>query len=325
MSRSPWSPRATATKPATSRADRRSGRAPRGATRPDADLRRGDGAAQSRPARKCSRTAAPLGKAGQALRLPAARTDLEVRLAGFQPHRTAVTPRPGLPQVINVRLQLGRDASECVEGSGCGRDGRRECRRRQRCRDDPTRWSVGRNVAHQRRARSCACSVRRISRWAARAANPGRRANESQRAVELRRRFYLGTREVTNAEFKQFRPQHRSGYVGQNTLETERQPVGQRELAGRRRILQLAEPAGRPARRVPDAGAASWCWCNPARPAIACPRKRNGNGRRAPIGTARLRKYPWGDALPVPAGAGNFADRRAQPLLQTFLEDLDDG
>ena len=38
-----------------------------------------------------------------------------------------------------------------------------------------------------------------------------------------------------------------------------------------------------------------------------------------------MRKYPWGDALPVPAGAGNFGDRKAQPLLQTFLEDLDDG
>ena len=53
----------------------------------------------------------------------------------------------------------------------------------------------------------------------------GRRANESQRAVELRRRFYLATRAVTNGEFKQFRTQHRSGFVGQNTLELEHQPV----------------------------------------------------------------------------------------------------
>ena len=48
---------------------------------------------------------------------------------------------------------------------------------------------------------------------------------KSQRAVELRRRFYFGAREVTNGEFKQFRTQHRSGFVGQNTLELERQPV----------------------------------------------------------------------------------------------------
>ena len=53
----------------------------------------------------------------------------------------------------------------------------------------------------------------------------GRRANESQRAVELHRRYYMATREVTNAEYRQFRGAHRSGFVGQNTLELDRQPV----------------------------------------------------------------------------------------------------
>jgi formylglycine-generating enzyme required for sulfatase activity len=38
-----------------------------------------------------------------------------------------------------------------------------------------------------------------------------------------------------------------------------------------------------------------------------------------------LRKYPWGDALPVPAGAGNYADRLSQPLVPQFLADYDDG
>jgi formylglycine-generating enzyme required for sulfatase activity len=38
-----------------------------------------------------------------------------------------------------------------------------------------------------------------------------------------------------------------------------------------------------------------------------------------------LRKYPWGDALPVPPGSGNFGDRSAQPLLQQVLTDYDDG
>jgi formylglycine-generating enzyme required for sulfatase activity len=38
-----------------------------------------------------------------------------------------------------------------------------------------------------------------------------------------------------------------------------------------------------------------------------------------------LRKYPWGDTLPLPAGAGNYGDRRAQPLLQSILPDYDDG
>ena len=53
----------------------------------------------------------------------------------------------------------------------------------------------------------------------------GRRANESQRPVKLERRFYMGLREVTNAEFRQFRPEHRSGFILQQTLDLDRQPV----------------------------------------------------------------------------------------------------
>jgi formylglycine-generating enzyme required for sulfatase activity len=42
-------------------------------------------------------------------------------------------------------------------------------------------------------------------------------------------------------------------------------------------------------------------------------------------GGGAWRKYPWGDSLPVPAGAGNFADRQAQPLVPQFLAEYDDG
>jgi len=53
----------------------------------------------------------------------------------------------------------------------------------------------------------------------------GRRANEAQRPVRLERRFYVALREVTNAEFRAFRPGHRSGFILQQTLDLDRQPV----------------------------------------------------------------------------------------------------
>ena len=45
---------------------------------------------------------------------------------------------------------------------------------------------------------------------------------------------------------------------------------------------------------------------------------------RYPEGTSPLR-FPWGAALPVPPGAGNYADRRARGLVAQLIEDLDDG
>jgi formylglycine-generating enzyme required for sulfatase activity len=151
----------------------------------------------------------------------------------------------------------------------------------------------------------------------------GRRANEAQRPVRLERRFYLSPHEVTNAEFRQFRPSHRSGYVVQSTLELDRQPVvnvSWQDAAAYANWLSAQdglEPAyvqqgGRLVPVVPATNGyrmpteAEWEWV--ARWSGGAPRK-----------------YPWGDALPVPPGAGNFADRTAQPLVAQVLADYDDG
>jgi formylglycine-generating enzyme required for sulfatase activity len=141
--------------------------------------------------------------------------------------------------------------------------------------------------------------------------------------VKLERRYYLGLREVTNAEFRQFRPSHRSGFVLQQTLDLDRQPavgVTWQDAAAYCNWLSAqdglepayVEQAGRLVPVVPlNTGyrlptEAEWEWA-----------ARSSGGA--------LRKYPWGDALPVPPGAGNFADRRAQPLVAQIIADLDDG
>ena len=264
-----------------------------------------------------------VGKAGQAIRLPAARTEIEVRLAGFRPQRMAVTPRPGLPQVVNVRLEEGRGSPEPVTAAAATAGAAASVASNSgdaaagpaKAVTATTRTKSGAELRLLGPASFTMGSPRRES---------GRRANESQRAVELRRRFYLGEREVTNAEFKQFRPQHRSGFVGQNSLELERQPVVNVTWQEAAEYCNwLSQQEGLPAAYQSQGGRLA-----PVQPAttgyrMATEAEWEWAARANRDGT--LRKYPWGDALPVPAGAGNFGDRSAQPLLQTFLADLDDG
>jgi formylglycine-generating enzyme required for sulfatase activity len=259
-----------------------------------------------------------LGQAGQTFRLPSTRQDLEVRAPGYRTHREALTPRPGLPKVVEVRLAEGRDPTPAPAAGVAAVAGAAAANAPPAPGDALPATIRTRSGAELRLigpATFTMGSPRRES---------GRRANESQRAVELRRRAYLGTREVTNAEFRQFRPQHRSGYVGQSTLELERQPVVNVSWQDAAEFCNwLSQQEGLPPAYQSQGGRlvlvtplttgyrlateAEWEWAARA--------NRDGS----------LRKYPWGDSLPVPAGAGNFGDRRAQALLQTFLDALDDG
>jgi formylglycine-generating enzyme required for sulfatase activity len=261
----------------------------------------------------------PVGRSGQAIKLPAARTDIEVRLAGFRTVRTAVTPRPGLPQVLNVRLEAGRATADTTPAAVAAAAGAAS--------GASATAAESRTAAPLIRTRSGA-ELRLLGPTSFTMGSPrresGRRANESQRAVDLQRRFYLGTREVTNAEFKQFRTQHRSGFVGQNTLELERQPVVNVTWQDAAEYCNwLSQQEGLPPAYQSQGGKLA-----PAQPATVgyrLPTEAEWEWAARANRDGSLRKYPWGDALPVPAGAGNFGDRRAQPLLQTVLADLDDG
>jgi formylglycine-generating enzyme required for sulfatase activity len=258
------------------------------------------------------------GAASQTLSLPATAHVIEIRRNGYAPHTVTVTPRPGLPQKIDVTLLEGvsRDTGMAAATEPAPSAPGAASPTPAIVGLVPTvRTKTGQELKLVPAGEYTMGSPRREA---------GRRANEAQRPVRLERRFYLSPREVTNAEFRQFRPSHRSGYILQNTLELDRQPVvnvSWQDAAAYANWLSqqdglepaYAQQGGRLAPVVPATNGyrlpteAEWEWV-----------ARWSGG-------AALRKYPWGDTLPVPPGAGNFADRKAQPLVAQVLEDFDDG
>jgi formylglycine-generating enzyme required for sulfatase activity len=250
------------------------------------------------------------GVASQTLRLPATRHSIEIRKPGYAPFRTTVTPRPGLPQSVEVTLLEGVAPKTAATQPGAAPSAPVDT-----VALAPTlRAKSGQELRLAPAGEFTMGSPRREA---------GRRANESQRQVRFERRFYVATREVTNAEYRQFRPEHRSGFILQTTLELDRAPVVNVSwqeaaaycnwLSGQDGLTPAYEMKGGSfapvtpitnGYRLPTE--AEWEW-------VA---RRDG---------ASLRKYPWGDALPVPPGAGNYADRSAQALLPTVISDYDDG
>jgi hypothetical protein len=137
------------------------------------------------------------GKVPVELRLPAVEHDIEIRREGFEPFRTRVLPRPGFPQELRVTLKR-RDST-----SAPGADGLvRAPNGYELKRVTPRAFAMGSSRREQ-----------------------GRRSNETLKQVRLTRAIYMGTREVTNREFREFLPTHSSGTFKNLDLNRDDLPV----------------------------------------------------------------------------------------------------
>jgi formylglycine-generating enzyme required for sulfatase activity len=238
----------------------------------------------------------PAGRADQTLQLLAVPHEIEIRREGYETVKQAVTPRPGFPQTVSVALKS-----------------------REQVREEKTP-----SVARSPEGHELHLVEGGTFKLGASRREPGRRANEPLRDVVLSRRFYVATREVSNLQFRRFEAGHASGRAGAESLDLDDQPV-----------VRVAWPQ-----------AAAYCnWLSEReglpkayveRDGRLLPGAPVGTGYRLPTeaeweriarypgGTTAL-KYPWGQALPVPPGAGNYADAKARGLVAQVLEGYDDG
>jgi formylglycine-generating enzyme required for sulfatase activity len=154
--------------------------------------------------------------------------------------------------------------------------------------------------------------------------DPGQRANETLREVQLSRPYYLGATEVTNAQFRKYRPQHQSGRFGSASLEPPSHPVVNvrwEDAAGY--CNWLNEAAQLPA--AYSGGAGTLTLAQPLQHGFRLPTEAEWAWAARHAGGGKPRRFPWGEAMPPPPGSGNFADRAISGELADAFKDYDDG
>ncbi len=236
------------------------------------------------------------GRGTMTLDLSSAPHQLEVRKEGYQSFIRSVTPRPGYPQTIPVRLLSNEEARlRSVSASITTSQG--QVLRRV----EPGSFTMGASRREQ-----------------------GRRANEVIVPVQLTKPYFIGVKEVTNREFLRFREQHDSGASVHVSLAGNDNPVVNVTWAdaveycnwlsaqeGLTPAYEKRFEKWEPVRPTPDGyrlpTEAEWVW------AIRY------------MGRTKAPRFPWGDRLPPNKDSGNYADQSAQELVPTVLPGYNDG
>jgi formylglycine-generating enzyme required for sulfatase activity len=235
------------------------------------------------------------GRVPQQMRLIAVAHQIEIKKKGYQPYRTRITPRPGFTQALKIALTPTSPVKKKPEAIIAAKNGYELKLIR------PAAFTMGSSRREQ-----------------------GRRSNETLRQINLLRPFYMGVREVTNKEFKQYSARHNSGKFKTYSLTRPELPVvgvtweqaalfcnwlsAQEGLApvyilkgGR---LAAADPVGAGYRLPTEA---EWEYCT------------RFNKTKANL------KYPWGNKYPPAPQSGNFADESAKDLLSSYVIGYNDG
>ena len=239
------------------------------------------------------------GTGNQTLELPSVAQRIEVALPGYATFTTEVLPKPRLPQLVNVTLLT-------------------EAAARKAAMKPSITTPLGQTLVLV----DPSIEAQNPFTMGASRRDPGRRANEVEHPVELRRAFYLASTETTNAQFRQFEATHDSGLIESYSLDRDHQPV-----------------AG-----ISWQQAASFCnWLSRLEGLPPFYRENQGiiigfnpfsTGYRLPseaewafaarVEGDQLRRFAWGDDFPPTEGVTNVADNTSALVTGRILNGYTD-
>jgi formylglycine-generating enzyme required for sulfatase activity len=228
----------------------------------------------------------PAGEPSQQLTMTASRHIIEIRKDGYATYKTMVTPQPGLSQQLLITLQTDDEAraaaipQQITTGNG----------------DELKLILPGElKMGAGRRER-------------------GRRSNEIEKDVVLTKPYYLGVREVTNKQFKAFKPGHDSGVFGRALLtENDRPVVNISWYSAAQYCNWLSEQEGLPVAYEQVGG--KWKLISPSTTGFRMPSEAEWAWAARYATDSSPHRFPWGDSMPPLDGAGNFADEAAAGMV----------
>lgn len=242
-----------------------------------------------------------VGRATQRLELTTRRHTLDFSKPGYVSKTVEVTPRTGSSQNLDVVLTTTAQQ-----------------RARQQALAIPALITT---PAGQRLG---LVRPRGSFRMGASRREAGRRANESRRLVELTRPFYLSQTEVSNAQYRQFRPGHDSGSADGAGLNADSQPVVNVSWDDAARYCNwLSGRAGLSAAYIEVNGRMA-----PAQPMTTGYRlvsEAEWSYVARKHGRQSERRYPWDGDYPPRSVVGNFADASLEDGPATRVPGYNDG
>ena len=237
------------------------------------------------------------GSATQRLRLLAVAHRLVIRHDGYAPYKVTVTPRPGLPEELRVNLKkLGAGGAPVPNARIIKTSLGNEL-----VRVDPGEFVMG--------------SPR---------GEAGRRANETQRPVRLSRRYYIGATEVSNAEFRQYAPDHAAPAHAGFELSADAQPVVNVTWEDAARFCNwLSQRESLPPAYVESKGTLELV--TPVPTGYRLPSEAEWTWAARYAAGAWSARFPWGDNTEPESGSGNYADASAAGIVPSALMSYEDG